>query len=380
MQKISLYLICTAIALFLLHNSQSIQAKNQNSSELVNVKLFSKLNKIDSIEIKSPVVISPHHKTLNSQDNWKLVLNKNRLILQSKRNNINHFMPESFTLKPYQNKPICISSLDISKRCYRGEIDILHKDNSIRLINKVPFIDYLYSTVSSEIPRGWPAEAVKAQAIVAHTFLLNKLKERKIISDSTQDQFYGGIEYENPKYKTYVQEVKNIIITDKNKQTIEALYHSTCAGHTLNNEQVFGNKPLNYLRSVNCDYDKKSNFAKIKSYYISQERLKELLRTQTLIYKRDTAGQLVNINTDNTQYNKYQFWLKLGQTLGWQAVPSVKYDISCTNGICKLTSVGAGHAVGFCQWGAKGMAEEGFKYTAILNYYYKDINLSNLEK
>jgi len=178
---------------------------------------------------------------LFSKDNWKIKTAQDKLILLNNRDKSSHFLPEKIILKQYQNNPVCISAPGMSKRCYKGEISILLKNKTVTAINQLPATDYLYSTVSSEIPPGWPAEAVKVQTVIAHTFLLNRLKERETISDSTQDQFYGGIAYENKDYKPYIKEVQNIIIADKNKQPIEALYHSTCAGATLNNEQVFSN-------------------------------------------------------------------------------------------------------------------------------------------
>lgn len=374
MQKIQLYLILIICFIAVIMPVQS-----KNNPEQIKVKLFSRLDKIEYIELKSSAIISPHNKTLYSGENWKIKTTQHKLILQNDRDKVNHFLPEMVILKPYQNNPVCISTSNISKRCYRGEIPISAKKDSIEIINRLSVVDYLYSVVSSEMPPGWSPEAVKAQAIVAHTFLLNKLKYRETISDSTQDQFYGGVAYENKDYKPYIQEVRNIIITDKNNQPVEALYHSTCAGKTLNNEDVFGNKSLNYLRSVNCPFDKESNFAKATVYTVSQEKLKNLLKTQNLMIKRDSAGKLKCVQTDNNIYNPYQFWLKLGQKLGWQAVPGIKYNIECNNGLCKLSSKGAGHAVGLCQWGAKGMAEKGYKYQEILKHYYKNIILSNID-
>jgi len=39
---------------------------------------------------------------------------------------------------------------------------------------------------------------------------------------------------------------------------------------------------------------------------------------------------------------------------------------------------GYGHGVGMCQWGAKGMAEEGFGYKDILNFYYPKANIARI--
>ena len=41
-----------------------------------------------------------------------------------------------------------------------------------------------------------------------------------------------------------------------------------------------------------------------------------------------------------------------------------------------ITGTGSGHHVGMSQWGAKAMAEQGYTYRDILNFYYTGITLS----
>ncbi|WP_191566892.1 hypothetical protein [Metabacillus idriensis] len=41
--------------------------------------------------------------------------------------------------------------------------------------------------------------------------------------------------------------------------------------------------------------------------------------------------------------------------------------------------IGNGHGVGMSQYGANGMAIEGRKYTDILSYYYKDVDLGRID-
>ena len=45
----------------------------------------------------------------------------------------------------------------------------------------------------------------------------------------------------------------------------------------------------------------------------------------------------------------------------------------------KFTGSGFGHGTGLCQWGAKGMAERGYKYQAILKFYYKNVRISKIK-
>lgn len=45
------------------------------------------------------------------------------------------------------------------------------------------------------------------------------------------------------------------------------------------------------------------------------------------------------------------------------------------NGVVTLTGKGFGHNVGMSQYGAKGMAEAGYDFKDILNFYYTGIEI-----
>jgi stage II sporulation protein D len=44
--------------------------------------------------------------------------------------------------------------------------------------------------------------------------------------------------------------------------------------------------------------------------------------------------------------------------------------VEVKEGTAHFKGKGLGHGVGFCQWGAKGMAEAGKKFPEILQHYY----------
>lgn len=344
---------------------------------LIPVELFS-TGKIQYISVNNPIKIKQNQITLNTKLKWIIEAKDHSLRLFSKISKEEIKLPKEITLLPETNKGICLDSKNTHGRCYKGTIKIKTNGKNILILNEVPLIDYINSVVGSELPLNWPSEAVKAQTVVIHSYLLNTLKNSKPLKDSTQDQFYGGATYENSSYREYTNKVKNVIIVDKEHKPIKALYHSTCAGKTLNNENVFGGKPLNYLRSKPCKFDSDSNFAKLKTLKISLKKLKTLFKTTSIYFKKTVKDQLINVQLDHTVLTPYEFWLKLGQNIGWGAVPGVKYNINCNNSICTINSKGAGHAVGLCQWGARGMAKKGFNYKDILGYYYKNISFLDI--
>ena len=44
-----------------------------------------------------------------------------------------------------------------------------------------------------------------------------------------------------------------------------------------------------------------------------------------------------------------------------------------------ISTIGYGHGVGMSQYGALGMAEDGYNYEEILSYYYSDTKIKKME-
>jgi stage II sporulation protein D len=319
-----------------------------------------KINELNTY-IKNGSCIKPDHKHLKLSDNTTSLTNS---------------LPADITLAHETQGKLCIT-VNNSQRCYTGTIEIKNNNKSLTIFNNTPIEDYILSVTGSELPPGWPEEAVKAQAIAIHTYLKYLQNKRLNIKDSTQNQSYRGIDGINPAYTKAVKTVQNIIIIDSQGQPIEALYHSTCGGKTLNNEDVFRGEPVSYLREVICPYDKDSNFYMAKYFSIKKDRLIEIAGHPDIEFVRKKNHDIQAIRAGNRLFSAYQFWLKLGKNLGWGAVPGVKYKINCHKNNCEIISRGAGHATGLCQWGARGMAEKGFHYEDILKYYYSNIRLHN---
>ena len=60
----------------------------------------------------------------------------------------------------------------------------------------------------------------------------------------------------------------------------------------------------------------------------------------------------------------------LREKLGYDKVRSTLFDFEGIGDQVRFAGRGSGHGVGLCQWGAKGMAEQGYSYQQILQFYY----------
>jgi stage II sporulation protein D len=83
-------------------------------------------------------------------------------------------------------------------RTYRGSMEASAYNGKLAVVNELPFEQYLYSVVPSEMPSSWPSEALKAQAVAARSYALFQGMGFGIahVNDTELSQVYSGIDSE----------------------------------------------------------------------------------------------------------------------------------------------------------------------------------------
>ena len=131
----------------------------------------------------------------------------------------------------------------------------------MRLVAEVPLEDYVLGI--AEVSASWPKESLRAQAIIARTYVSHKTftsgRHRDpcdcAVYDSAYDQVYLGEDRKVDagsywkKWRRAVRSTEGLAVLYKG-EPILALYMSSSGGHTENNENVWGGTPLPYLRGV----------------------------------------------------------------------------------------------------------------------------------
>ncbi|HEY9868907.1 MAG TPA: SpoIID/LytB domain-containing protein [Candidatus Obscuribacterales bacterium] len=258
-------------------------------------------------------------------------------------------------------------------RRYRGTIMLVPSSRgTLRIINELAARQYVTAVVGSETLPGWPAEALKCQAVLTQTRLCRYRPGDKL-ADSTQQEAYLGAAYERPEVRAAVDSVWGWVLTYKGRP-VSPFYHSACAGRTSNGEDIFGpSGRLPYLRGVICGFCSRSPFQKVKRSVIPYHVYREALGEEVpVISNTDLAGRPIELRLNNgTTKGGYDFWIAIGQKLGWDKVPGTRYSLSRkTDGPVVLESTGAGHGVGLCQWGAAQLARRGWSFSQILRFYF----------
>ncbi len=159
---------------------------------------------------------------------------------------------QSFSLHPIDPVPVDTGTVRV-----RGGLVVRVDAKGVALINVLPIEEYLRGVVPAEMgPRAFPAlEALKAQAVAARTYAVAHLGEFASlgydICATTACQVYQGVGVEHPLTDRAVAETSGLVLTFEGRP-IDAMYHSTCGGHTEDAAALLPERAAPYLRGVPC--------------------------------------------------------------------------------------------------------------------------------
>lgn len=119
---------------------------------------------------------------------------------------------------------------------YRGDMEVVETAEGYVFINDLPLEEYLYSVVPSEMPSGYPMEALKAQAICARTYAYLHILSpgypqwNAHVNDTTAYQVYHNVT-EQERTTQAVQETQGIVLLAPDKTGLaQTYYYSTSCG------------------------------------------------------------------------------------------------------------------------------------------------------
>lgn len=280
------------------------------------------------------------------------------------------------------------SAVSINGKPYRGIAEISFNDKGLLAINELPLEDYLVGLINCEISSAWPIEAIKAQAVIARTYAVNRREARRNglyhLESSVMDQVYGGCEIEDSRARRGVSETAGEVLT-YNGAVIQAFYHSSCGGKTESAENVWG-ASIPYLKGVDCQYCKLSP-STAWDQKLSLKEIEERLKASGFKVGglagirtggRNNSGRLKNVIAVIPRGEVAIPGPQFRKAIGYGVIKSTNFTVKVVNGDVFFSGLGNGHGVGLCQWGAKQRALEGFSYSEILSYYYPGTELKKL--
>jgi stage II sporulation protein D len=272
--------------------------------------------------------------------------------------------------------------IKVDGRAYRGALRLIKEDGALTVINRIGIEEYLMGIINHEISSAWAIEAVKAQAVAARTYAYDKLGSRNDqpyhLQATVMDQVYGGSGTEDSRAIRAVNETRGEILYYGN-EVAQALFHSSCGGHTEAAEAVWG-RDYPYLRGVEDPYCTEApNYFWI--YQSSLASIAERFSGAGHASSRDLtiAGRTDSGRVESVYYGRTEVsGNELRKILGYGKLKSTLFNLRREGDGLVFSGSGSGHGVGLCQWGAKGMAEEGFGYDEILDFYYRGTELKKV--
>ena len=159
---------------------------------------------------------------------------------------------------------LLIEGQDVQPFSYRGILECFGKDGRVQVVNELPVEEYLYGVVPSEMPSGYPKEALKVQAICARTYAYEHMDTyaypdlRANVDDTIRYQVYGSI-LEQSSTNQAVEETRDVIITQEG-EVMPCMYYSTSC------KAIEKTEPW-YSWSVTYPYDEKALAQKVQTCY-----------------------------------------------------------------------------------------------------------------
>jgi len=283
------------------------------------------------------------------------------------------------------------SPIAVNGRLYRGEVWIKERQGDFLIINQLLIEDYLGGVVKNEMNTRWGLEALKAQTILARTYALGRVNQPRTkdydLVATVEDQVYSGVSGEDTESLKAINQTKGEVLFYQN-QLAQVFYHSCCGGETESAQSAWGGAGKPYLKSVDCSYCQEC------PHYFWRYPKEGVLTPEEIASQLGYLGESVSEikileQSPSQRALKIQVRFKSGYEavitgndfrirLGRDKIRSTLFKIEKQAEGFVVFGSGSGHGVGLCQWGAKGMAEEGKSYKEILEFYFPGAELRKI--
>ncbi len=253
--------------------------------------------------------------------------------------------------------------------------------------------DYIVCVVCAEMPYTFHTEALKAQAVAARSYCLNKLGSgshkggadvctdyshcQSYVSEDELIARYGKTTTESimTKVKNAVKQTAGQIITWDGKPAL-AVFHSSSYGKTESSKNIWGGN-VPYLTSVSTPESDRVSTVTLKDSDIAS-----LFASDSAVKVNSTGKKGIYITKTDSGRADYICLSGLAvrakllrQEFGFK---STNFEFEEIDGGWRFTVHGYGHGVGMSQYGANEMAKNGSTYDEILLHYYTGVVIETI--
>ncbi|MCI8511133.1 MAG: SpoIID/LytB domain-containing protein [Lachnospiraceae bacterium] len=247
--------------------------------------------------------------------------------------------------------------------------------------------DFLLYVVAKQVPAEYGRETIKAQAVLARTYIYREMNGADTIYEEALDldvwsraqmekQWGSGNFSKNyGKIKEAVEATAGMVIVCDG-ELIEPFFCRAAAGCT---RSLGGQLP--YLKQAESPGDREADgFLDLRTWTAGElaDRINAIpdgvpvsaaaLPGEIQIVERDGAGYVLKLQIGGKTYSGEEVQHALG-------LPSSCYSFTEFDGKIRTETKGIGHGYGFSQAGANALEREGHDFRELLNYYFQGIEI-----
>jgi SpoIID/LytB domain protein len=305
---------------------------------------------------------------------------------------------------------------------YWGTMEFSIQDGKMMVVNELPLEQYLACVATSEMSAQCPLEFLKAQTIVARSWLLANIEQKHrhlgfdICNDDCCQRYQGMANCTDASIQSTKATHGQVIMYDH--IICDARYSKSCGGITENFEHVWDGDPVPYLKSIHDVNESSVPFcspeivpeSSLKSYIgnvdekgqyyrwtyeatqkeliqsLKEKRQVNVVKIQNLTpLKKGLSDRIIVLRIDYEDEKGNHQEIDIHSEYEIRNIMSPSFLYSSAFMIEKtednqflLHGKGWGHGAGLCQIGALGMALSGKTSEMILNHYYPNSRLRHL--
>lgn len=276
-----------------------------------------------------------------------------------------------------------------------NEIKVLKA--STNSVETMSVYDYVCGCVGADISPTYKEEAIKAQAVIAYTYVIWSLKnaDRSSLSgadlsdsndctsyldtEALREKWDDKYEFYSEKIGSCVSEVFGQYMTYEN-EVILPYFHALSFGETQSAKELWG-MDIAYLKSVTAPGDilspdidstvtlSKEEFSK-KAQELGALELSSDSSKWVDVLEKDENGFITTLKISDKSFDKNEIRSAF-------SLRSPYFTLEQKNENFIFSVKGIGAAVGMSQYSADYMARQGSSYKEILDHFFKGIKLEN---
>ena len=262
--------------------------------------------------------------------------------------------------------------------------------------------NYVEGVLAGEMKNDWPLEVLKAQAILARTFVLKFVQEKEsqypgadISTDIEEAQAYDASAV-NERIQQAVEETRGLVLSCEGELPY-AWFHAHSGGMTEYARAGLGwekDEPAYTQPSRGTEPEQLSDAKENQQLQAAAEwkadftfaewtaacqkhgvQVEPHAGSQLQISQRGESGRAVTLEIDGQSVNAADLRLALGST---KMRSTLLTSLKIENGKVHMAGKGYGHGVGMSQWGAYGMAQEGKSAEQIIKHYFQKVEIAQI--